>query len=144
MTARKSPKCDPQREELYRAEKSLRGLTTAEWGRREIKTKVRAWSVRFGVPEPEVVFQPLRGYFGVAEADPDRLTFATDKRGGRSPLTVAHEFAHHVMYYQDPTEKLAFHGPEFVAVLGTVLDDAGIVPRDGWAETCAKFGVKGA
>lgn len=140
--AGRSPKYDPQREELYRAEKSLRGLSTAEWGRREIKAKVRKWSKQFGVVEPEVVFQPLQGYYGIAEADPDRLTFATDKKGGRSPLTVAHEFAHHVVNQNDPKGKLAFHGPEFVSVLGVILDDDGIVPLSGWHATCDKFGAK--
>ena len=139
---RKSPKCDPQRQELYAAEKALRGLSTAEWGRREIKAKVRSWSRKFAVPVPDVVFAPLRGWYGLADADPDRLTFATDQKGGRSPLTVAHEFAHHVMWQRDPDEVYAAHGPEFVAVMGTVLDLAGIFPRAGWEEACDRYGVK--
>jgi hypothetical protein len=139
---RRSPKSDPQREELYRAEKALRGLTTAEWGRREIKAKVASWSRKYGVPVPAVVFAPLRGFYGTADADPDRLTFATDVKGGRSPLTVVHEFAHHVMWQRDPDSTFQSHGPEFVRVMGTVLDDAGIVPRAGWEEACDRYGVE--
>jgi hypothetical protein len=142
--SRKSPKCDPQREELYRAEATLSGLCKAEWSRAHIREAINKWSAQFGVPVPTIVFKRLDGWHGVCHADPDRIELATDRRGGRSPLTAAHEFAHHVLNQRDPDSEKAPHGPEFVAILGTILDMEGIVPRAGWIETCAKYGVKGA
>lgn len=137
-----SPKYDPQRSEVYRMEShGLPGLNRTKYTRKDTALLLSTLCKEFGVPEPKLRFVPAPKWSGLWF--PGGIHLSTDKRrSGRSPATLVHEFAHHVMAEWDPLDTLYPHGPEFVGIYGDCLAMAGLIPWNGWQDLCKQYGVE--
>jgi hypothetical protein len=145
--ARVSPKYDPQREEVYRMEKQgFPGLHRAMWSRPDIRATLRQLCKAFGVDAPHLAWAPSEKWSGlyerVIDGDWSRITLSTVGPYGRSPMTIVHEVAHHVLDRWDAESKLAPHGPEFVGIYGDALAMCGLVPYSGFRDTALHFKVQ--
>lgn len=138
----RSPKSDPQREELYQMEyKGLPGLSRAIYTREHHADLLRMMSKAFGVPQPELRWSKTNDWSGMWHQGVITLSSRPNK-SGRSPITLIHEFSHHVIAYWDEHEALHDHGPEFVGVYGDALGMAGLIPWHGWQHLCKQYKVK--
>jgi len=141
-----SPKSDPQREELYKLEKrGLSGLSLATYTRTNHRVLLKQLTKAFGVVPTPLYFQDDKTCAGKYDWWPEtresRITLSTHYAGSRSPLTLVHEFAHHVMACWDAEDRLHGHGPEWVGVYGDCLAVAGLVPYEGFRALCVRYKV---
>lgn len=140
--AGKSPAYDPQREEVYRMEyDGLPGLSRTRYTRADHSLLLTQMSAKFEIEPPTLRWVSTVKYSGLWVDD--RIELSTHARkSGRSPMTLIHEFSHHVMAQWDDEDILEGHGPEFVGVYGDCLAMAGLIPWHGWQELCKQYGVK--
>jgi hypothetical protein len=144
--AKVSPESDPQREEVYVMEKKgLPGLHLAYYPRATHRLLLKKLTKVFGVPTTSLQFLPQKDCAGMYQYDSitrhNRIVLSTAYKAGTSPITLVHEFAHHVMAHWDPEDRLFGHGPEWVGVYGDCLAMAGLVPYDGFRSLCNQYGV---
>lgn len=138
----RSPKSDPQREELYQMEyKGLPGLSRAIYVRKDHAELLQKMSKAFGVEQPILRWSKEAEWSGMWMGGVITLS-SHPRKSGRSPITLIHEFAHHVIDQWDEHGVLHDHGPEFVGVYGDALGMAGLIPWHGWQHLCKQYGVK--
>lgn len=143
---RRSPKSDPQREQLYRMEKrGLPGLSRCQFTRKDHATLTRELCRAFDIDQPQIALTPATNFAGLyvpGDEGEARIYLSTKYASGRSPMTLVHELAHHVVYRADPDEHLAPHGQEFVGIYGDMLSMAGLIPWSGWRSLCESYKVR--
>ena len=121
--------------------KGLPGLGLASYSRKDLALLLSKLSTAFAVPRPALRFVSTHKWSGLWT--PGAISLSTDpRRTGCSPMTLVHEFAHHVMYEWEPRDLLEGHGPEFVGVYGDCLGMAGLIPWYGWQELCVQYKVR--
>jgi hypothetical protein len=120
--------------------RGLPGMAISRYSRRDHRRCLDALSESFGVSRPKLQWISNDNWSGLFYPGVIQLS-TSPYRTGRSPQTLVHEFAHHVMYEWDPHDLLYPHGPEFVGVYGDCLSMAGLLPWHGWQQLCAQYGV---
>lgn len=142
MARRRSPAYDSQREELYRMEnEGLPGLSRSKFSRADHATLLKKMAQQFDIEAPTLRWVAHEKFSGLWIDH--RIELSTNPhRSGRSPMTLIHEFSHHVMAQWDEEDVLEGHGPEFASVYGDCLAMAGLIPWHGWQELCKQYGVK--
>jgi hypothetical protein len=140
----KSPKFDPQRQELYRMEKhGLFGLNRARVTRKEHRIILNLACKQFGVPAPVLKYETAKAWAGTYNHVPaPTIALSTVYASGLSPMTLLHEAAHHIVWCADPADHLAPHGPEFVGVYGDLLECMGYIPFGSWQLLTTQFKIK--
>ena len=122
----RSPKSDPQREEVYRWEKKcgtlwyLHGMKMGE-----ARSLLRLMCKRYLVPTPR--FKTVEDAPYTAAAHGDVLVEVNRQRAKPTALLVAHEAAHiicHNLAVDEPD-----HGPTWLGVYIDLLDHFKILPR---------------
>jgi len=68
---------------------------------------------------PSLLYKPGKRGRVIRECPVPSITMSTTYVGGLSAMTLLHELAHHIVYCCDLTDRLAPHGPEFVACMAT-------------------------
>jgi len=141
-----SPKYDPQRQELYRLEKKgFPGLHNATWSRSTIRSILKSVCQQFELDAPVLVYVNEPKWSGMyerhLESDWCRISLSTATPYGRSPMTIVHELAHHVLDRWDPDSRLTPHGPEFVGIYGDLLAITGLVPYAGFRAMAKAYKV---
>jgi hypothetical protein len=125
--------------------RGLPGLHVAKYSRANHRSLLASLSKEFGLRQPTLAFVNARLWAGqyqrCHELDWARISLSTNYKSGTSPITLIHEFAHHVVDSWDENCDLYPHGPEFVGVYGDCLAMAGLVPYEGWRALCQRFKV---
>lgn len=124
--ARRSPKSDPQREEVYRWERKTDSLWRLHGMPFGLARKLLATMCkRYGVPAP--AFKSVEGgpFMGVAWGD--SLVEVNRKACRPTGLLIAHEAAHIICHSNGVDE--APHGPTWLGVYIDLLDHFKILPR---------------
>lgn len=140
----KSPKFDPQRQELYRMEKyGLFGLNRSRLTRKELRTMLGLGCRKFGLTPPVLKYEASTAWAGVYIGEPNpTIIISTKYSGGLSAMTLLHELAHYIVHRADPDDRLAPHGPEFVGVYGDLMECMGFIPFGSWALLTAQFKIR--
>jgi hypothetical protein len=140
--SRKSPAYDSQRSEVYKMEgRGLRGLNVSHYRRHQHAELLKMLSKAFGVDVPQLRYTRDTKYAGMYLAGKG-ISLSLAYESGTSPMTLVHEFTHHVMHHWDQDAWLEDHGPEFTGVYGDALGMAGLIPWNGWQDLCAQHKVK--
>src|SRR5690606_2060322 len=105
--------------------------------RKAVERMARAICKAFQVPQVVVRYRDL-GEWAAQWEEPNIVTFS-NKLGSRSPVTVAHELAHHVHHAYAPEAEHQLHGPEFMCLYMTVLDRCRIIPAISLRPLCDKY-----
>lgn len=137
----KSPKSDPQREEVYRWERNFSNLFYEhKMRRRALHALSRAMAKAYGIPKPRMLRLKLgkTGYTGAAWED-HTVEVNTDRAEFTSML-VAHEMAHVICYAYAVMEP--DHGPTWLGVYLWLLDKFNIIPADASVPSARKAGLK--
>ena len=139
--AGKSPKCDPQREEVYRWERNFSNLFYEHKMRpRAMHRMARAMAESYGVRKPRMLSLRLgRGSHTGAADGADSIEVNTDKAEFTSIL-VAHEMAHVITHAYGIIEP--DHGPTWFGVYIWLMDKFNIVPADATMPSARKAGLK--
>lgn len=126
--------------------RGLPGLHLAYFPRKTHRILLKKLTKVFQVPETSLQFLPEKSCAGMYQihstSRASRIVLSTAYKAGTSPITLIHEFAHHVMGHWDVEDRLEGHGPEWVGVYGDCLAMAGLVPYDGFRSLCNQYGVK--
>jgi hypothetical protein len=138
---KKSPKCDPQRNLLYRMEsEQIGGRTYLVLTKRKIISLLKNLARTYHVEPCVVRFTDMTGCAAHWEA-PNVITFGA-KATSRDLLTALHEFAHHLHYLIEPSNDQAAHGPEFMCCYLSVLDSTRFIPIVAMTALCDKYKIK--
>jgi hypothetical protein len=139
----KSPKYDPQREEVYWMEKhGLFGLNRSRITRAEHKELLHLVCSKYGVEPPRLRYAVNKRWAGYYECvTVPTITVSTVYVGGLSAMTLLHELAHYMIHRADPDERFTPHGPEFVGLYGDIMERAGFVPFGAWDLLVDQFGL---
>lgn len=135
----RSPKYDPQREEVYRWEKKCAGIWyTHKMTNADAKLFIKAMCERYGVPPPR--FKSVEDAPWAAAAHGDVLIEFNRSKIKPTGLMVAHESAHiihHACGYDD-----APHGPRWLGIYIDLLDYFQLIPRCMTEPSARKAGLK--
>jgi len=145
--AKLSPAYDSQREEVYRMEqRGLKGINQAYYKRSQLRKLLAQLSREFDLDPPILHFKRSTAWSGIYQLHRELgyaeiILSTSPDRSGLSPLTLVHEFAHHVIDSWAPSDKLQPHGAEFLGVYGDCCAMAGLVPYEGFRALCKQYKV---
>lgn len=137
----RSPKCDPQREEVYRWERGFKQqFCDHSMPIRSAQRIVREMAKHFGVKRPRLFRSRLgkRGYTGAAwgadiiEVNVDLAEFTA--------ILLAHEMAHVICAHEGLDEP--DHGPVWLGTYLYLLDRFKIVPLSATVPSASAAGLK--
>ncbi len=137
----KSPKSDPQRERLYRMERTcFQGWDTGRMTVPQIRRWVKRVARKYGVEVPVILTKELPGHAG--EYWEGRITLCSQKESGKTLLTLAHEMAHHVHEQLGDSSKDEAHGPEFLTCYVHILHTLKLIPALAMQVICSAHKLK--
>lgn len=135
----RSPKCDPQREEVYGWEKKfgtlwyMHGMTY-----KDARMLLGLMCKRYGVPPPR--FKSVEDAPYTAAAHGDVLIEVNRSKAKPTALLVAHEAAHVICHASGIFKP--DHGPEWLGIYIDLLDHYRILPRCMTEPSARKAGLK--
>ncbi len=144
----RSPKCDPQRGPLYKAEREFEGCSTQHVASRDyLRALMRRVCNYYCVDPPALKFvnRPEQReyawvYFSANSEFEDSEIFLNRGFHGQNAMTLVHELAHHIVdLHFDHHES---HGPEFCAVYTHLLHKYNLIPQDAFRVVLKRWGVK--
>jgi hypothetical protein len=138
---RKSPKFDPQRNEVYRWEKNFSQILYGHsMTSRSAHALARAMARYYGVEKPRLESVKLGKAGNTAAADgQEAIEINTDLAQWTGPV-IAHEMAHIICHAYAVLEPP--HGPTWLAVYLHLMDKFDIMPADGLCASAKNAGLK--
>ena len=138
---RRSPKYDPQREEVYRWEQDRKGTVIKNATPvRMLRGLAKRVCRDYGIPAPPIKFVYHEGLEWAGIACPDRGLALNRFWSGRNIRTLAHELAHWIMFqYQIPE---APHGRTWLGIYLYLTDVMFVEPLSASLPSARKAGLR--
>jgi hypothetical protein len=131
---------DPQRRMVYHMEwREFIGNLRHTISCKDLRRATRKLAKAFSVPAPKLVFREERGCRAVYE--PTSNTLKLGREHARNFYTLAHEFAHLVIWVRCG-DRAQDHGPSWVTAYAQCLHVLRLMPPEAFFVVCRKYGVK--
>jgi hypothetical protein len=130
---------DPQQSAFFLMEKyELRGNYYGTYKLKKLQSYARLLARCYGVPNVRISIKKRRGYGGLYNTDGFIIL---DPKSGRNLATLAHEFAHHIVWVRHGN-RAQDHGPTFVKYFAQCMSSVRLMPVASMRVICRRYGVR--